>query len=305
MKVPAVRYVQTADGTFIAFQVFGHGDRDIVCVPGFISNVLLNWEMPGMVRMFERLSRFARVVVMDHRGTGLSDRLPVGKVPPLETQMDDLGAVMDAAQIRVAHLYGDEDGAALCALFAASYPDRVASLSLYAIIPHMWSTPEFPFGPTEGEWKDRMEARLALWARGWGLEAARDDYEYAAPSVASDEAEVARWARYLMLSGSPGSVTALMRLWAETDTRSILPYVRVPTLVLARRDTPRDHPAIARWVASTIPDARCVELPGRDIAHWIGDVDSLADAIEGFVTGAPPLDSHDRELSTVMFTDIV
>ena len=116
MEIPDVRYAKTADGTHIAFQVFGQGPRDLVYVPGFISNVLLNWELPGMAHILDRLARFARVVVIDHRGTGLSDRLPPGQLPPLETQMEDLTAVMDAVHVRKAHLFGDEDGAELCAL---------------------------------------------------------------------------------------------------------------------------------------------------------------------------------------------
>jgi len=105
VEIPEVRYAKTADGTHIAFQVFGQGPRDLVYVPGFISNLLLNWELPGMAHILDRLGRFARVVAIDHRGTGLSDRLPPGQLPPLETQMDDLTAVMDAVHIRKAHLF--------------------------------------------------------------------------------------------------------------------------------------------------------------------------------------------------------
>jgi pimeloyl-ACP methyl ester carboxylesterase len=285
MDVPEVRFVRTPDGAHIAFQVFGKGPRDLLYVPGFISNVLLNWEIPGMARIMERLARFARVVVMDHRGTGLSDRLPPGSVPPLETQMDDLAAVMQATGIERAHLFGDEDGAELCALFAASYPERVASLSMYAMLPRAFSDDDFPFGPDEQSLRARFRERGELWARGWGMAAAREDYEYAAPSVAGDDTEVARWARYLMLSASPGAAISLLELWADIDLRPVLPSVRVPTLVLTRSETPRGHPQIARWVAETIPNARLAEFPGRDLALWIGDTDAVLDEVEAFVTG--------------------
>jgi pimeloyl-ACP methyl ester carboxylesterase len=163
VEIPNVRYAKTADGTHIAFQVFGQGPRDLVYVPGFISNVLLNWELPGMAHTLERLARFARVVVMDHRGTGLSDRLPPGQLPPLETQMDDLAAVMDAVHIRSAHLFGDEDGAALCAVFAASYPERVQSFSAYALTPRLFRTEDYPFG--RDEVTDALASRNA-WRSG-------------------------------------------------------------------------------------------------------------------------------------------
>jgi class 3 adenylate cyclase len=305
VEIPEVRYAKTPDGAHIAFQVFGQGPRDLVYVPGFISNVLLNWELPGMAHILDRLSRFARVVAIDHRGTGLSDRLPPGQLPPLETQMDDLTAVMDAVQFRRAHLFGNEDGAELCALFAASYPERVESLSVYALTPRLLRADGYPFGRDDTEGRARLEERIALWDRSWGVEAARDDYEFAAPSVASDEEEVRRWARYLQLSASPGSAVAMMQMWLETDIRAVLPTVRVPTLVLTRSDTPYDRPQVARWVADQIEGARFAELPGRDLASWIGDTDALIDEVEGFVTGVKGGTSSERVLATVLFTDLV
>jgi class 3 adenylate cyclase len=146
---------------------------------------------------------------------------------------------------------------------------------------------------------------MALWDRAWGIEAARDDYEFAAPSVAQDEDEVKRWARYLQLSASPGSAVALMQLWLDTDIRAILPTVRVPTLVLTRSDTPYDRPQLARWVADRIEGARFAEVPGRDLASWVGDTDALIDEVEEFVTGVRAGPSSERVLATVVFTDVV
>ncbi len=306
MEIPEVRYAKTADGTHIAFQVFGQGPRDLVYLPGFISNLLLNWELPGKAHILDRLARFARVIVIDHRGTGLSDRLPPGQLPPLETQMDDLTAVMDAVHIRKAHLFGDEDGAELCVLFAASYPERVESLSVYALTPRLFRADGYPFGRDEEDGRARFEERMALWDRGWGIEAAREDYEFAAPSIANDEEEVKRWARYLQLSASPGSAVAMMRMWLDTDIRAVLPIVRVPTLVLTRSDmvTHRSRD-VARWVADQIGGARFAEVPGRDLASWVGDTDALIDEVEGFVTGVKGGTSSERVLSTVLFTDLV
>ena len=219
--------------------------------------------------------------------------------------MDDLTAVMDAVHIRKAHLFGDEDGAELCALFAASYPERVESLSVYALTPRLFRADDYPFGREEAEARARLAERMAMWDRGWGMEAAREDYEYAAPSVANDEEEVKRWARYLQLSASPGSAVAMMQMWLDTDIRAVLPTVRVPTLVLTRSDTPFDRPQVARWVADQIGRARFAEVPGRDLASWVGDTDALIDEVEGFVTGVKGGTSSERVLATVLFTDLV
>ncbi len=257
-----------------------------------------------MAHILDRLARFARVVVIDHRGTGLSDRLPPGHLPPLETQMEDLTAVMDAVHIRKAHLFGDEDGAALCALFAASYPERVESLSVYALTPRLLRTDDYPFGRDEVIGRAQLEERMVMWDRAWGIEAAREDYEFAAPSVAHDE-EVKRWARYLQLSASPGSALAMIQMWLDTDVRAVLPTVRVPTLVLTRPDLPHDRSQVARWVADQIEGARFAEVPGRDLASWVGDTDALIDEVEGFVTGVKGGTSSERVLATVLFTDLV
>ena len=305
MEIPETRYGKTADGVYIAFQVFGSGPRDLLFVPGFFSNLIADWELPGLARFLERLSGFARVVAIDRRGVGLSDRMSPGDLPPLETQMQDLLAVLDAVRIRRVHLVGDEDGAQLCALFAASFPARVLSLGTYAFYPRVWRTEDFPFGPSLEEWQAAAADRAASWSRGWGREAAREDYEYAAPSVAPDDPEVALFARYLALSASPGVAISLLKQWGESDVRAILPTIRVPTLVLTRNDLPRDHPRIARWVADAIPDATFVGLPGRDLALWVGDTDALADEIEAFVTGVRPSGVPRTVLATVLFPDIV
>jgi pimeloyl-ACP methyl ester carboxylesterase len=305
VKIPEVRYAQASDGTFVAFQVFGRGSNDILFVPGFFSNLILNWELPGMARFLERLSGISRVVVIDRRGVGLSDRMSAHGPPSLETQMEDLLAVMAAVQVPKAHLVGTEDGAELCALLAASFPERAASLSVYGLWPRVSRTEDFPFGPTIEEWDAGAAKRAALWARGWGREAAREDYEFAAPSLATDEQQLELFARYLCLSASPGSAIAVLGQWRDTDLSGVIPTIRVPTLVLAREQAPRDHPKVAQWLAATIPSARLSVVPGRDLALWVGDVDALADEIEVFVTGVRPSVVPRTVLATVLFTDIV
>ena len=305
MNLPDVRYARTSDGAFVAFQVFGQGAQDLLFVPGFFSNLLANWDIPGIAQFLGRLAAFARVVAIDRRGMGLSDRPSAGVLPPLETQMEDLIAVLDAAHVRKAHLVGYEDGAELCALLAASAPDRVASLVVYAAEPRATRTDDYPFGLTQEAWDERAAHHAAVWTGGWGREAAREDLDYAAPSWASDDQQVARWGRYLALCASPGSALAVLPLWRDTDIRAVLPAIHVPTLVLARDGLPDELAAIARWTSERIAGSRLVMLPGRDLLLFAGDVDGLADEIEAFVTGARPGLAHRSVLTTILFTDIV
>ena len=302
LKTPESRYVRTPDGVFIAFQVFGRGGHDLLFVPGFFSNLIMNWEIPGMARILERFADFARVIVIDRRGVGLSDR--VSPLPPLEVQMDDLRAVLDAVQVSRAHLVGYEDGADLCALFAASYPERSSSLSAYHLVPRPSRAEGYPFGRTPEAAAAARAERGALWARGWGREAAQEDYEWAAPSLANDEEQVALFARYLALAASPGAALAVIDRWAESDIRAVLPSIRVPTLILARTEMPMDYLGLAEWVAAQIPDARLAVLPGKDLAIWV-EADPMIDEIEAFITGVRPLAEPQTILATVLFTDIV
>ena len=189
-----------------------------------------------MAHFLERLAGFGRVVAIDRRGVGLSDRMSPGDLPPLEMQMEDLIAVLDAVHIPTVHLVAYEDGAGLCALFAASFPERVLSLSTYAFVPCVGRTESFPFGRNKEEWDAYAADRAALWAHGWGREAAREDYEYAAPSVATNDPEVKLMARYLALSASPGVAISALKQWGDSDVRAVLPTIRVPTLVLTRKD---------------------------------------------------------------------
>ena len=176
-----------------------------------------------MAHFLERLSGFGRVVAIDRRGVGLSDRMSPGDLPPLEMQMEELIVVLDAVHIQTVHLVANEDGARLCALFAASFPERALSLSTYAFVPCIGRTESFPFGRNKEEWDAYAADRAALWAHGWGREAAREDYEYVAPSVATNDPEVELVARYLALSASPGVAISALKQWGDSDVGAVLP----------------------------------------------------------------------------------
>jgi class 3 adenylate cyclase/pimeloyl-ACP methyl ester carboxylesterase len=296
MDVPETRYTRAPDGAFIAFQVFGSGPIDVLLMPGFFTNLDENWRIPEIADTHRRIGTFARVIAMDRRGMGLSDRLSPDDAAPLETHVDDVVAVLDAVHARDACIVSSESGAPILALlFAAAHPDRVRALALYSPIP---SSPLVALG---------VDPREELV--GWGSEAfARKDLETAAPTVAGDAAAVRAWASYLRAAASPGSAFAMHEQWWETDVRDVLPTVRAPTLILIRPGAA--HVELTEGFIETlrggISDTTLVELPGRDLPYWIGEAGAFVAEIEEFFTGtrsAP--DDTDRVLATVLFTDIV
>jgi class 3 adenylate cyclase len=297
-----VHYARNGDVS-IAYQMFGSGPSTLVYVPGFLSNLEGNWLHPQIAAFLRRLGSFARVVAIDRRGSGLSDR-PIGERPPsLEEQMDDLDAVMGAAGVRPTTLLGCEDGAGLCLLYAASHPENVSRLIVYGALPAVLRDERTPWSLWD---KDRWESYLHDVRDGWGTRAfAEQDLRWAAPSVALDEDAVYEHARYLRLAASPAAAAASIRLYGEMDLRDVLPVVNVPTLVLHRTGNPEYPIEAARYVAETIPRSRLVELEGPDFLWYFGDVDALVAEIEEFLTGSKHAVEPDRVLATVLFTDIV
>lgn len=296
MRVPATRYARSGDVN-IAYQVVGEGDFDVVYIPGAVSHVDLIWDDPARSRYFERLSRFCRLIVFDKRGTGASDPAVVGD---LETRIDDVRAVMDAAGSRRAAVVGVSEGGPMSLLFAATHPSRVAALVLYGSLPRFEWAPDFPWGQTRAEWDRELEREVRLWGT---IEQAREIRPDA------DEAEAERVARNMRLSASPNAYRQITRMNQDIDVREILPAVAVPTLVLHRTE---DHMPIegARWTAGQIPGATFVELPGSEHYSFLGDWEALVDAIESFLKGVWDRGDweepeHERMLATVLFTDIV
>ena len=292
-----MNYAKSGDVS-IAYQVTGAGERDLVYVPGWVSNIEVMWEDPGLARFLGRLSSFARLITFDKRGTGLSDAVSVGDLPTLEVRMDDLRAVMDAAGSQRATLFGHSEGGNMCVLFAATYPDRTDGLILTGSYARRIRSPEYPWAPT---WEERSAA-IEETERTWGDPGVVDYY---APSRAQDPVFKAWVQRYTRLSASPRAAAALMRMNSQIDVTAVLPSIRVPTLLLYRVDDPDVNVAEGRYIASKIPEAKLVELAGADHFFWAGDPEPLIQEIEEFVTGHRTAADQERVLATVLFTDIV
>ena len=291
-----IRYADSG-GVQIAYEVFGAGPRDLVFVHGWVTNLELMWEQPRVAHALERLGSFCRVINFDKRGTGLSDRVPVDRLPTLEERMDDVRAVMDAARSERAVLFGHSEGGPMCVLFAAAYPHRTEALIMYGSFAVRSRQPDYPWAPTPEERKRHVQ-RLE---EGWGGAVHLAEL---APSVMGDEEFVAWWARFLRSSASPAAAVALTSMNSDTDVRSVLHTIRVPTLIIHRTGDLRADVGGARWMGEQIPGARYVELPGNDHLIW-AEPDPIFDAVEEFVTGVPPSAVPDRMLTTVLFTDIV
>jgi pimeloyl-ACP methyl ester carboxylesterase/class 3 adenylate cyclase len=295
IEVPETRYAR-AGSVSIAYQVVGDGPFDLVHIPSWITNVEENWNEPGYARFLLRLASFSRLILIDKRGTGLSDR--VAAMPTLEQRIEDVQAVMSAVGSREAALFGSTEGSAMCALYAATYPERTRALVMYGAYARRIRSTDYPWGPN-------MEERQAFYdtmTREWGGPTVLD---LLARSMVDDERFRRWWAGYLRRSASPGAALSLTKMNTEIDIRRILPTIRVPTLVIHRRDDPLCPVEGARYIAANIPGARYVELPGVDHMPFVGDIDTLLDPIEEFLTGAPPAIEMDRVLTTILVIDIV
>jgi pimeloyl-ACP methyl ester carboxylesterase len=292
---PETRYARSGDVN-IAYQVVGEGPRDLVLVPGWVSNIEVFWEEPSVARFFQRLASFTRLILFDKRGTGLSDR--VSDLPNLETRMDDVRAVMDAVRSTRAALLGYSEGGPMCALFAATYPERTTALVMIGSFPRRTWVPEYPYGPTREEYDRFIETTVREWG---GLVA----LESRAPSMAADPRFRDWWARLLRQSASPGANRALLTMNSEIDIRHILPAIRVPTLLLHNTGDRTVPVEGSRYMAERIPGAKYVELAADDHLPFVGNADAILDEVEEFLTGVRRGAEPDRVLATVLFTDIV
>jgi len=291
---PVARYAKSGD-VHIAYVVEGDGALDMVWVPTWISQCEHLFTEPSLAAIGKRLGRFARVIGFDRRGAGLSD--PMIGAPTLEEQMDDVLAVMDAAGSERAAIFGTLEGGPLAALFAATYPERVTSLLLYATFARASWAPDYDWTWKKRERDERMDQAAERW--GEGLIAAG-----VAPSRANDPDFVEWAARMERLAASPSTIRRIFHLIGEFDVRHVLPSIRVPTLVLHRRDDTSIDVRHGRYLASHIPEARYVELEGSDNLFSVGDVDSFLGEVEEFLTGSRYEGEPDRMLATVLFTDI-
>jgi pimeloyl-ACP methyl ester carboxylesterase len=295
--IPQTRYARSGRVN-IAYQVIGDGPLDLIYVPGWVSHVELRWEEPDHARYLRHLASFSRLITFDKRGTGMSDRVPDDQLPGLDVRMDDLRAVMDAAGSERAALFGYSEGGNMCMLFAATHPERTAALiTLSCFAKRVWS-PDYPWAPTP----EAREKEYEVVEREWGNEM---DLAHYIPSKMHDREFARRLATYYRNAASPSAAVALLKMNTQIDVRHVLPAIGVPALIMHRTGDRDVNIEEGRWLASQIPGARFVELPGDDHMPWAGDQDSIVDEVQEFLTGLKPSRDIDRVLATVLFTDIV
>lgn len=283
---PDIRYVRNS-GVAIAYQVVGEGPEDLVFVPDFTSNLVYGWEYPYWRGFYERLARSFRLILYDKRGTGLSDH--GGQFPALETRMDDVRAVLEAAGSSTAVVLGSHDGCSMAALYAATYPERTKALVLF----QPW---------TYEEVTDAQQSELAELRERWGTIAYADELlARICPTLSATKAGREWFVNECRVGATPAVAHALNLAGFQTDLRDVLPAIRVPTLILHRGAEGEEN---AREVAPRIPGARSVALAGDD---WWGMFLSpeLVDEVERFVAGQAPPDVPETVLATLLFTDIV
>jgi class 3 adenylate cyclase len=296
MPPTTTRYAKAGD-VHVAYQVVGEGPPDLVLVSTWFSHVEARWDFSGFAHYLRRLASFSRLISFDKRGIGLSDPVPLDQLPLLEEWMADVRAVMDAVAVERAVVMGANEGSMMAALFAATHPERVSALVLANATARPAWAPDNPSGVQPDVVDQIVDSVDHSWGDGMTMAAVN-------PSIADDDHAVQEWGRFLRLAASPAVAAAVVRMIFELDVRAVLPTVRVPTLVVSRRDAMFSAES-GRVVASLIPDAEFVEVPGCDYGLAIGDVDPVIDEVEAFVTGTRPTHDVDRVLATVLFTDIV
>jgi class 3 adenylate cyclase len=305
--MPKTRWAKTIDGASIAYQDFGEGPVTLVVIHGWISHLEVYWEQPRFARFMHRLARNMRVLQFDKRGVGMSDRF--GRPPDLETRMDDVRAVMDAAGVERAALFGwGFGGPPLAVFFAAAHPERTLAICVDPEI-HQLRSADYPWGGDE----DEIDPGATALVDTWGDEERTDAFLAAgfgeAPGeVPADDPEFRRWcAKFARFSATPSSYPAFERMWTETDVRDVLASVQSPALVLhkeqARSFGSGDQGA---YLADRIPGARLVAVPGIAPVVWIEEPELYVTEIEKFVSSVRVEEAElDRVLATVLFTDIV
>jgi class 3 adenylate cyclase len=296
VSAPPIQYAANGD-VHIAYQVLGEGPLDLVFVAGAITNLEVLWEMSDYRRACERLASFARLILFDKRGMGLSDRVRVGT---LEERMDDMRAILDAVGSKTTVLMGVSEGGPMSILFAATYPDRTRGLVLCGAEVKEETTDDWPWGEATREefeeWMD-LEGVIARWGKGLGA-------DLFAPTRKGDPQLREQFGRLQVQSATPHDAVAFMRMAFEIDVRDVVPAVTAPTLIVHRVGDKVCSVENARWLSRNIEGSRYVELPGENHLPFI-DGDDILDEIQEFLTGVREPVAPDRMLATVLFTDVV
>ncbi len=292
---PETKFTRAGDAN-IAYQTYGSGEHDLIVVPGWISNIEMFWEEPRVARFFRNLGRFARVILFDKRGTGLSDRNTESAT--LEERMDDVRAVMEAVGSARAALLGYSEGGPMSCLFSVTYPEHTEGLILIGSYATMQPKPGHPWGRPEELQRAAQEDVLNKWGTTIGL-------EMRAPSMAEDAQFQRWWSRYLRMSASPASAWALNNMNYEIDVRHLLASVKVPTLIIHASNDRTIPVECGRFLAEHIPAAKLIELDTADHLPYVGCPGQIVDRVEKFLTGSRTSTVTDRVVKTIMFTDIV
>jgi pimeloyl-ACP methyl ester carboxylesterase len=296
MTSPEVHYAKSGD-VHIAYQVTGDGPFDLLYVPGFTSNLHENWE-PPLDHVFKRLSSFSRLILMDKRGTGLSD--PIEGAPTLEERMDDVRAVLDAAGSERPAIFAFSEGGAMAMLFAATYPERTRALALWGAMARTTYAADYEFAaPREAYEAARDEFIFPYFGIGTMMA------EIFTPSLMDNPGFIEQASRNQQRQAPPGTVMKIAEMYLDIDVRHVVDAISAPTLVMHARGDRAVNVRHGRWLAEHIPGAKYVEMPGIDHGILYTDPNPVLDEVQEFLTGARPVAEPDRVLATVMFTDIV
>ena len=289
-----VRYARNGDVS-VAYTTAGRGPLDLLLILGFVSHLEIGLSLPLAQGFYDRLCSFARIIVFDKRGQGLSDRDGGGYT--LENIRDDALAVLDAVGVERAAVLGISEGGSAATMLAATKPERVSAMVQYGTYARLSRAPDYPEGiPVEG-----IRGFYDWLFETWGEPKSAGAW---APSMAGDPELGEWWARLTRSGVGPGALQAVRLMNEQLDVRSLLPAVRAPTLVIYREDDSLIPAAASRKVADGIPGARAVGLPGSDHL-FVVDHERIVDEAEEFLTGRPAVPAGDRILATVLFTDLV
>jgi class 3 adenylate cyclase len=285
------------DGLSIAYQVMGDGPTDIIMVPGIFTHVELYHEFPQYSDFFRKLSMFSRVIAFDKRGQGLSDRIE--GAPTFEERADDLMAVMNAAGSKKAVLFGLSEGAAMALLFAAGHPTMVSHVITFGGYVKGCAAPDYPYMPSREDRLKKINAQIDDWGKGSSL-------GVFVPDLGDSEAAKRLFGRIERGSCTPSAMRKYFEMSLSIDVRDVLPSVRTPTLVLHHENDRQVPFACSEHIAAMVPNAELVNCGTGGHYYWSANIDRTIAEIRRFLSGSEVVPQPtERELATVLFTDIV
>lgn len=296
---PDVRFTWN-DGFALAYQVVGKGRDDLVYLPGYVSNVDLQWDVPPYARFLERLASFSRLILMDRRGTGCSDRFPPGQAATLEEMVSDVAVVMDTVGARRATVFAESEHAFVALLLAATRPLLVSRLVLFTASASWKRSDELPDEWTPEDWESQLR-----WMGGVTSAMDHEEQHVRGTSFERDPTLWRALASLLINTEGLGAGVAEARMWSEVDLRHVLPSIAAPTLVMRWQDDKNSEASSGRFLADHVQNGRFVELPGGDQLSWTGDHDPVFEELLSFMGTEAPASQGTRQLATVLFTDIV